>query len=78
MAHHLLHLGGMLGGADQVQAVVFPGLHVGNLAFQIKVFLPTDLAVRRVLTELGGSVESDPERWRPWRSYALHHLWASL
>ncbi|MHB1775268.1 MAG: AlkA N-terminal domain-containing protein [Acidimicrobiales bacterium] len=44
-------------------------------------FLPTDLGVRRALDRLG--VPSDPsgaatvaERWRPWRSYALVHLWA--
>ena len=40
------------------------------------VFLPTDLAVRRVLQGLGG--DPDPERWRPWRSYALLHLWNTL
>ncbi len=40
------------------------------------VFLPTDLAVRRVLDGMGGS--ADPERWRPWRSYALMHLWNTL
>ena len=40
------------------------------------VFLPTDLAVRRVLADLGGS--ADTERWRPWRSYALMHLWNTL
>jgi hypothetical protein len=44
------------------------------------VFLPTDLGVRHALERLG--VASDPkaaqdraERWRPWRSYALVHLW---
>ncbi|WP_210502564.1 AlkA N-terminal domain-containing protein [Nocardioides xinjiangensis] len=40
------------------------------------VFLPTDLAVRRVLAGLGG--DADPDRWRPWRSYALMHLWNTL
>lgn len=47
------------------------------------VFLPTDLGVRHALAALGA--DSSPkaaaalaERWRPWRSYALHHLWASL
>jgi AraC family transcriptional regulator, regulatory protein of adaptative response / DNA-3-methyladenine glycosylase II len=47
------------------------------------VFLPTDIGVRNALREMG--VESNPraaaqlaESWRPWRSYALHHLWASL
>jgi AraC family transcriptional regulator of adaptative response / DNA-3-methyladenine glycosylase II len=42
------------------------------------VFLPTDLAVRRLLADLGGSVEPDPDLWRPWRSYALMHLWNTL
>jgi AraC family transcriptional regulator, regulatory protein of adaptative response / DNA-3-methyladenine glycosylase II len=47
------------------------------------VFLPTDIGVRNALRILG--VDSTPkgaarlaESWRPWRSYALHHLWASL
>ena len=28
----------------------------------------------------GGAVagDPDPERWRPWRSYALMHLWNTL
>jgi len=46
-------------------------------------FMPTDLGVRRALERLGEA--GDPRRagelatrWRPWRSYALHHLWASL
>jgi AraC family transcriptional regulator of adaptative response / DNA-3-methyladenine glycosylase II len=44
------------------------------------VFLPTDLAVRRLLADLGGSAgaEPDPDLWRPWRSYALMHLWNTL
>jgi AraC family transcriptional regulator, regulatory protein of adaptative response / DNA-3-methyladenine glycosylase II len=41
------------------------------------VFLPTDLGVRRALDEIGATVD-DTHRWRPWRSYALHHLWSSL
>lgn len=47
------------------------------------VFLPSDLGVRHALEALGA--ESSPaaaaqraEAWRPWRTYALHHLWASL
>ena len=47
------------------------------------VFLPSDLGVRRALERLG--IPADPrhaasraQAWRPWRSYALHHLWASL
>ena len=45
------------------------------------VFLPTDLAVRRVLAERGfdrSEIEGVSERWRPWRSYALMHLWRPL
>ncbi len=46
-------------------------------------FLPTDLGVRHALEHLGapGDTRSARERaesWRPWRSYALMHLWASL
>jgi AraC family transcriptional regulator, regulatory protein of adaptative response / DNA-3-methyladenine glycosylase II len=40
------------------------------------VYLPTDIGVRRALAALGGT--PDPEAWRPWRSYALMHLWHSL
>jgi AraC family transcriptional regulator of adaptative response / DNA-3-methyladenine glycosylase II len=43
-------------------------------------FLPTDLAARRAAARLG--LPDDPagllaraERWRPWRGYALLHLW---
>ncbi|MGK5631989.1 DNA-3-methyladenine glycosylase 2 family protein [Streptomyces sp. URMC 123] len=38
------------------------------------VFLPDDAGVRRGLAAIG----ADPgaaESWRPWRSYAVHHLW---
>ena len=44
-------------------------------------FLPTDLGLRRAASHLG--LASDPasltrlaERWRPWRAYALAHLWS--
>jgi AraC family transcriptional regulator of adaptative response / DNA-3-methyladenine glycosylase II len=37
------------------------------------VFLPGDVGVRRGLAALGG--DPDPDRWRPWRSYAVVHLW---
>ncbi len=46
-------------------------------------FLPGDVALRDALNRRGGP--ADPRgiaalaaRWRPWRSYAVHHLWASL
>lgn len=38
------------------------------------VFLPTDLGVRHGLDLLGLTADR-AERWRPWRSYALHHVW---
>jgi AraC family transcriptional regulator, regulatory protein of adaptative response / DNA-3-methyladenine glycosylase II len=46
-------------------------------------FLPADLGVRRALRRLGHpddarSARELAEHWRPWRTYALHHLWASL
>ena len=45
------------------------------------VFLPTDVAVRRVLASRGDDPAQASEladRWRPWRSYGLMHLWATL
>jgi AraC family transcriptional regulator of adaptative response / DNA-3-methyladenine glycosylase II len=46
------------------------------------VFLATDLGVLRGLGNLSGPTEpraaaARAEGWRPWRSYALHHLWAA-
>lgn len=43
------------------------------------VFLPTDLGIRRAAELLG--IDDLPRRsedWRPWRSYALLHLWSAL
>lgn len=40
------------------------------------VFLAGDVGVRKALVRLGGT--PDPERWRPWRSYAVMHLWRAL
>jgi AraC family transcriptional regulator of adaptative response / DNA-3-methyladenine glycosylase II len=47
------------------------------------VFLPTDVGVRHALAALGArtephSVAALAQRWRPWRSYALIHLWSTL
>ncbi len=51
------------------------------------VFLPTDIGVRNALVALGvdpahardpRAVERLSESWRPWRSYALMHLWATV
>lgn len=40
------------------------------------VFLPGDVGIRHALARLGGEVSD--EHWRPWRSYAVMHLWRSL
>ena len=44
-------------------------------------FMPTDLGIRRGAAALGapdepGALAVLSERWRPWRSYAMAHLWA--
>jgi AraC family transcriptional regulator of adaptative response / DNA-3-methyladenine glycosylase II len=46
-------------------------------------FLPTDGGARRAAAALGldpspRALARRAEAWRPWRAYALHHLWASL
>jgi AraC family transcriptional regulator, regulatory protein of adaptative response / DNA-3-methyladenine glycosylase II len=38
------------------------------------VWLGGDLGVRRGLQRL--TTTPDPDRWRPWRSYAVQHLWS--
>ncbi len=42
------------------------------------VLLETDLGVRRGLKAIGGpdDLVRHAERWRPWRSYAVQHLWS--
>lgn len=40
-------------------------------------FLASDLGVRHALNRLGADVDT-ADAWSPWRSYAVHHLWASL
>jgi AraC family transcriptional regulator of adaptative response / DNA-3-methyladenine glycosylase II len=44
-------------------------------------FLPTDLGVRHALERMGHDPDAAAtlaEPWRPYRAYALQHLWASL
>jgi AraC family transcriptional regulator, regulatory protein of adaptative response / DNA-3-methyladenine glycosylase II len=46
-------------------------------------FLPGDVGIRHALRRLGQDAEGPrvtavAESWRPWRSYAVMHLWASL
>lgn len=40
------------------------------------VFLDTDLVVKQAMAARGLTV-CDSDRWRPWRTYAMHHLWIS-
>lgn len=78
-------------GADRAEAErllsALPGFGPWTVAYvrmralgDPDAFLPTDLGVRRALHRLGRP--SDPasaaalaRRWRPWRAYALQHLW---
>ena len=43
-------------------------------------FLPTDLGVKVLAAQLGlptgAGLLAHAERWRPWRAYAVQHLWA--
>ena len=41
------------------------------------VFLGSDLGVRHAIEHLAAA-PPDPASWAPWRSYAVHHLWADL
>jgi AraC family transcriptional regulator of adaptative response / DNA-3-methyladenine glycosylase II len=46
-------------------------------------FLPTDLGARRGAQRLGllaqpAALTARAEAWRPWRAYALAHLWSAL
>lgn len=50
---------------------------------ELDALLATDLAVRRAAERLGrpsdsASLVASAERWRPWRSHAVAHPWASL
>lgn len=75
-------------GADREEAgarlVALPGIGPWTAGYirmralsDPDVFLPGDVGVLRALRQLTGSL-SAAERWRPWRSYATHHLWAAL
>ncbi len=81
-------------GADREQArerlLALPGIgrwtadYVAMRALRDPdVFLATDLGVRRALERMGldgapRAAERAAERWRPYRAYAVQHLWASL
>ena len=74
-------------GADRDETeralLVVPGIGPWTAAYvQMRglgdpdVFLPTDLGVRHALERVGADVTAADD-WRPWRSYAVHHLWAT-
>ncbi len=81
-------------GSDRVQArgllLELPGIgewtaqYIAMRALRDPdAFLPSDLGVRHALEGLGqdgrpAAAERIAERWRPYRAYALQHLWASL
>jgi AraC family transcriptional regulator of adaptative response / DNA-3-methyladenine glycosylase II len=81
-------------GADRVDArrrlLALPGIgrwtaeYIAMRALRDPDAFPSsDLGVRRALEQLGldgspASAEALAERWRPYRSYAVQHLWASL
>jgi AraC family transcriptional regulator, regulatory protein of adaptative response / DNA-3-methyladenine glycosylase II len=77
-------------GADAGRALLeLPGVGPWTVAYvsmralgDSDAFPPGDAAVRRALERLGldgrpASARRLAERWRPWRSYALMHLWRS-
>jgi AraC family transcriptional regulator of adaptative response / DNA-3-methyladenine glycosylase II len=72
-------LAGGLDPRDRTALLAQPGVgpwtadYVAMRCGDRDVWLGTDLGVRRALRRLG---EPDPERWRPWRSYAVQHLWS--
>jgi AraC family transcriptional regulator of adaptative response / DNA-3-methyladenine glycosylase II len=80
-------------GADPetaaAQLAALPGLGpwtVGSIAMRAlgnrDAFLPGDLGVRLAAQRLGlpatpGALTRRAEAWRPWRAYAVQHLWAT-
>jgi AraC family transcriptional regulator, regulatory protein of adaptative response / DNA-3-methyladenine glycosylase II len=75
-------------GADRDQAtarlLALPGVGPWTVSYirmralsDPDAFLPTDSGVRNALARLGAGTQA-AERWRPWRAYAVHHLWAVL
>jgi AraC family transcriptional regulator, regulatory protein of adaptative response / DNA-3-methyladenine glycosylase II len=78
-------------GADRDEAearlLALPGIGPWTAAYirmralsDPDAFPSTDVGVLRALTALGagGAAVQAAERWRPWRSYAVHQLWATL
>jgi AraC family transcriptional regulator of adaptative response / DNA-3-methyladenine glycosylase II len=79
-------------GADrdraQAQLLTLPGIGPWTAGYirmralsDPDAFLPGDVGVREALARLGAEPREAvalAEGWRPWRSYAVHHLWANL
>jgi AraC family transcriptional regulator of adaptative response / DNA-3-methyladenine glycosylase II len=81
-------------GADRVDArrqlLALPGIGTWTAEYiamralrDPDAFLPNDLGVRHALEQLGqdgspASAATIAEGWRPYRAYAVQHLWASL
>ena len=81
-------------GVDRVEAVAameaLPGIGPWTASYVCMrslsdpdVFLATDLAVRQGAVRVNLPAEQKPldtyaQAWRPWRSYATHHLWGAL
>lgn len=81
-------------GADRAELsaalLALPGIGPWTVAYvsmralaDPDVFMPTDLGVRHGLERIGldgspAAASAVAQAWRPWRSYAVHHLWAHL
>jgi AraC family transcriptional regulator of adaptative response / DNA-3-methyladenine glycosylase II len=79
-------------GADrdraQAQLLALPGIGPWTAGYirmralsDPDAFVPGDAGVRDALARLGAEPREAvalAEGWRPWRSYAVHHLWAYL
>ena len=66
---------------DREALIALPGIgpwtadYVAMRCGDHDVLLETDLGVRKGLQRLGAH-DHDTDRWRPWRSYAVQHLWS--
>ena len=74
-----------LDARDRARLLALPGIgpwtadYVAMRCGDHDVLLETDLGVRRALRRLGrpeAELQRRAERWRPWRSYAVQHLWS--
>ena len=81
-------------GVDRVEAMesmeALPGIGPWTASYVCMrslsdpdVFLATDLAVRQGASRMNlpaqlKPLDSHAQAWRPWRSYATHHLWGAL